>query len=240
MQHLKDFPANIYHEFRDGKDGKKQELVLFLHGFPGRTTKNEDISLKLNAMGYSTCLFHYQGLGKSAGVFSFKNCIELSESILKSLSQRFSKVHLLGHSWGGFVAAVIYWQIHNPGNLFLLNPLTYILPDSQVLELVKSAINKHELPEDYLNNKNMVTQLNNELNCLRQNFDFKNQLANFVKSDLKQYIKIYLATVDPLTPPELCIKICKDVGIDYQQFSSDHWFTQNREQVLTAIYKDLG
>lgn len=233
--------SNIFYELKTNNDVKGKEVVLFFHGFPGRTTKNEDLATKFYQNGLSTFLYHYEGLGKSSGVFSFRRCLNYAHQLTESLFSKFDRVHILGHSWGGFVAGNVFATLSkNRGHLMLLNPLTQIPPDHFVRSLVLAAIDNKELPDDYLGEKEKEDFLLNEINELRNEDNLEASLSKVLNDGMKDNIHIFLANKDALTPPELAQQLCKNIGVPYQKFTSDHWFRENREQLVNSLMSIFG
>ena len=89
-------------------------LVILLHGYPG-DERNADLAQSLRRAGFNVLLFHYRGAWGSEGTFSFTNALEdvssaLAEAHSASFAKRFrsdpSRVVLVGHSMGGFLAII--------------------------------------------------------------------------------------------------------------------------------------
>jgi hypothetical protein len=89
-------------------------LVILLHGYPG-DERNADLAQSLRRTGFNVLLFHYRGAWGSEGKFSFTNALEdvgsaLAEARSASFVKRFrpdpSRVVLVGHSMGGFLAII--------------------------------------------------------------------------------------------------------------------------------------
>lgn len=95
--------------YTPGGIGKKP-VVILCHGFPGNE-RIIDFAVYLREQGYCTVSFHYRGSWGSDGSYSFKGGMDDTESVLDFvMSDPFgcfdtSKVFVLGHSWGGCVAA---------------------------------------------------------------------------------------------------------------------------------------
>jgi hypothetical protein len=87
-------------------------VVVLLHGYPG-DERNGDLAHALRRAGWDVLFFHYRGAWGSEGRFSFSNAREDVESALVELrsapfAKKFradpSRVALVGHSMGGFLA----------------------------------------------------------------------------------------------------------------------------------------
>ncbi len=86
--------------------------VLLLHGFPGNE-RNLDLAQDIRRAGWDVLFFDYRGSWGSPGDFSFAHCIEDTASAIDYLKQPAvtkqlrldpSRIVLIGHSMGGFMA----------------------------------------------------------------------------------------------------------------------------------------
>jgi len=86
--------------------------VILLNGFPGNDT-NSDIAHSIRRAGFSVVNFHYRGSWGSEGEYSWHNCIEDSQAVIKYFRSEevvelykcdTSKTILIGHSMGGFIS----------------------------------------------------------------------------------------------------------------------------------------
>jgi pimeloyl-ACP methyl ester carboxylesterase len=98
--------------YRPSGEGVHPTVVL-LHGLPGNE-QNLDLAQSMRRAGWTVISFHYRGSWGSGGIFSFEHGIEdtrallarLAEpSIAKSWGVDASRLVLVGHSYGGYVAA---------------------------------------------------------------------------------------------------------------------------------------
>lgn len=89
-------------------------VVLLLHGNPGNE-RNLDVAQTLRRAGYATLYFNYRGSWGSGGTFSRSHAIEDVNAALRFVrsplaAQRYrvdsSRVGLVGHSMGGWLALV--------------------------------------------------------------------------------------------------------------------------------------
>ena len=87
-------------------------VVILLHGLPGYE-RNLDIAQDIRRKGWDVLYFDYRGSWGSPGVFTFSHCIEDAAaaiaylrraSVAKDLRADSSRIVLVGHSMGGFVA----------------------------------------------------------------------------------------------------------------------------------------
>lgn len=101
--------------------GNAHSTVLLLHGFPGNE-QNLDLAYTLQRAGWNVLFFHYRGSWGSGGNFTFANALEDTQAAIEFLRDpknvaKFrinpSRIVLIGHSMGGFIAA--YTAAHDPG-----------------------------------------------------------------------------------------------------------------------------
>ncbi len=59
-------------------------VVVLLHGLPGEE-RNQDLAQVLRRAGYAVLLPHYRGAWGSAGIFSFRHCLEDIDAMLLRL-----------------------------------------------------------------------------------------------------------------------------------------------------------
>jgi pimeloyl-ACP methyl ester carboxylesterase len=87
-------------------------VLLLLHGFPGNEV-NFDLAHAARRDGWLVIVFHYRGGWGSSGSYSFSNCIEDTNNVIKYLSSEefISKYNtaadqlvIVGHSLGGFIS----------------------------------------------------------------------------------------------------------------------------------------
>jgi pimeloyl-ACP methyl ester carboxylesterase len=87
-------------------------VVLLLHGLPGYE-RNLDLAQELRRAGWDVLYFDYRGSWGSPGTFSLSHCLEDAAAaiaylrrpaIAKDLRADSSRIVLVGHSMGGFVA----------------------------------------------------------------------------------------------------------------------------------------
>jgi uncharacterized protein len=87
-------------------------VVILLHGFPGNE-KNLDLAQAIRRAGWNVLYFDYRGSWGSPGDFSFTHCIEDTQAAIaymrdpinaKKLRADSTRIVLIGHSMGGFMA----------------------------------------------------------------------------------------------------------------------------------------
>lgn len=146
IQRKNSFLGNIYLSVFTN-DYTSDEAVIYFHGFPGPTLDNPVISLSellAESLGDTRTLYapRYSGLAESNGQFSFLSSIYDGLSVLyQVLSKRYTKISIIGYSWGAVVALNCFDHIppHKRGRLVLLAPVTQ-LPKNDVAKYMAEAL----------------------------------------------------------------------------------------------------
>ncbi len=224
----------MYTEKQKGHGRKQDELVIFFHGFPGRTTKNEDVFNFVNEkLGYSTHLFHYKGLGRSKGHFSFLSSIEFSISLAKKLSNDFKKIHIIGHSWGGLVGVNAFCNVDEQkrGALILLNPLVKIPGQEQILGIVKNSFENGGLRKDDYTAEDLV-MLSKEAIRIASDYGIDKSIGKLLEFGASVYF--LLSKNDDVTSMEHALPIVRTLTANQIIFNDDHWLS-HRNELIDAI-----
>lgn len=127
-----------------------REAAVVFHGFPAQPPwdpvreKNRDIAERIaQDVEHDTFVMHYAGLGRSSGNFSFPHSVTDSIALVDRLQREYgySKVHIVGHSWGGLVALNVYQALPEDvrGNMVLLSPFVFF-PEDALLRQALAAI----------------------------------------------------------------------------------------------------
>jgi pimeloyl-ACP methyl ester carboxylesterase len=90
-------------------------VVILLHGFPGNE-RNLDLAQAMRRAGWNVLYFNYRGSWGSPGAFSFTHSLEDTTAAIDFLRDRSNaaelrsdptRIVLIGHSLGGFIAAYV-------------------------------------------------------------------------------------------------------------------------------------
>lgn len=87
--------------------------VILLHGFPGNE-QNLDLARAIQRAGWAVVTFHYRGSWGSGGSFTLEGGCDDVDALLADIAAKQSTWHVdaqhiavIGHSYGGFVAACV-------------------------------------------------------------------------------------------------------------------------------------
>ena len=106
--------ASMFGVFYRAAGGDAHPTVVLLHGLPG-FEQNGDLAQTIRRAGWNVLIFHYRGAWGSGGTFSFSNCVEDVHAALEYLRLPENvtrlgidphRLALVGHSMGGFLAAI--------------------------------------------------------------------------------------------------------------------------------------
>ena len=106
--------AMMFGVFYRAAGGDPHPTVVLLHGLPG-FEQNGDLAQTIRRAGWNVLIFHYRGAWGSGGTFSFSNCVEDVRAALDYLRAPENvarlgvdphRLALIGHSMGGFLAAI--------------------------------------------------------------------------------------------------------------------------------------
>jgi uncharacterized protein len=106
--------ALMFGVFYRAAGGDSHPTALLVHGLPG-FEQNGDLAQTIRRAGWNVLIFHYRGAWGSGGTFSFSNCVEDVHAALEYLRLPENvarlgidphRLALIGHSMGGFLAAI--------------------------------------------------------------------------------------------------------------------------------------
>ncbi|MCM2351127.1 MAG: alpha/beta hydrolase [Bacteriovoracaceae bacterium] len=234
---------NYVFELIPNEDKNSETAILMFHGFPSEShngttqEKNVDLLKALsNATKLDSYLHHYNGLGENKdGNFSFNGSIQDSFELANLLLEKYSKLILVAHSWGGVVAVNCLNKLHSKiSNMILLSPLNE-LPDSTTLEFVLTEITK-DVP--FLLKNRSISDYINDFDQIRNNFNPRELIGKtFYKGD----VLILQAEHDNEVPKESTNEFINlfNGNLSYEILDTDHSFTKNRELMLNKCISNI-
>jgi len=217
-----------------GSDKPSRESVLFFHGFPANVgNKNADVASAINLKtGNDVFLLHYRGLGESPGVFSFSESVRESLRVVEDLvrQNKYQKIHIVGHSWGGLVALNAFRQLHErKGRLILLSPFSSFPDRSGIAEVVRAV--RAELPEVF--GKRSDDEVIADIHRAESEFG-PDQFIDQLES---KEITVVQASQDSEVPPSLTRTFLSKFRTPpkYVELDQDHSFFRDRDELIRAV-----
>lgn len=220
-----------------------REAAVVFHGFPAQPPwdpareKNSDIAERIaQDAGHDAFVMHYAGLGQSDGKFSFPKSVTDSIALVQHLQRAYgySKVHIVGHSWGGLVALNVYQALPEDvrGNMVLLSPFVFFPEDAllrQALAAIGGQTTIHyaagDTIDDAVRDLRSVESLHNPLHVVAQ------------LPVLGARTLILQADQDDEVPAEHTRRLIAHFPQppQYYEVSTDHKFSIDRDRWIDAI-----
>ena len=210
--------------------------VLFFHGFPGRTTRNEDLAEWISEKLEADCFaLHYHGLGQSEGSFAFTACIDFGKKLVEQWSATYDKLHIVGHSWGGFVASHVFASLpsQKQGELLLINPVLEVFVRPKIEQIILSSLDEPKLGKAHNENPDFINELLDDTDKLRDS-ESALEILKKLKSQGKMP-HLFLGLQDDVTPAQEILEQIYGLDLDVQTLMGDHWFTHSRHAIADLI-----
>jgi esterase/lipase len=230
-----DYLSNLYIEkFQDVTASK--DAVLFLHGYPANIgCKNRDLADFISKeLLVDTFLIHYSGLGNSSGNFSFSNSVIDVNTIIEYIKKMgYSKIHFIGHSWGGYLTLRLSPLWDNDSKIILLSPFIHF-PKEHEFNLLVSHIYKETSP---LLSPMSENEVFDDLVKIRLS---EEEMISTIQQ-LNNKIVLIQAQNDDETPrhhAENFSKLLQD-QVEYHEINTDHSFTTNRELLKETLLSSM-
>jgi pimeloyl-ACP methyl ester carboxylesterase len=246
-------PTQLTQEFVENRDfayirfdppsaqlnSSNSRAVFMLHGFPGNLSRrNEDIGEEISKhLGVTVFLLHYRGLGRHNGPFSFLSTIEQAKSAFNSVKKDFQNWSIIGHSWGGLVAASLANEIPREQieKVLLLSPFILIPETSELQEVLR--IMQSEAPE--IIGHSTLNELVVQLETIRKSNEPR---TNLLKLNLpKEKLYILQASYDDVVLPQTTKSLIGLLRnkVNYEEMREDHSFLKNRTKVCARVLQVL-
>lgn len=227
------------YNIRFSAEKSSREAILFLHGFPAEiSNKNIDIAERLSAdLHIDTFLLHYHGLGQSEGHFNFLRSIRDSIAYAQRLLTRYSytRLHLVGHSWGGLVALNVYRSLGKQrGRIALLAPYTWMETEDAVRNAARFFLRKHPHLFDGQN----LNSVSADLEYVRRHHNPR-EITRSINTNININSPVFIvhALGDDVIPREMNLTLLETFKTRplYFELESDHRFVRNREKLIDAL-----
>ncbi len=218
------------------KPGPK--CFIFLHGFPSiRSRQNLDLAEAVSKTFHANCFIpHYRGLGISPGRFFLQSSLQDARECLKKISLTFSKVHLVGHSWGGMISLNLLKEFPNlVASLTLISPLLdFKITDDSIVGLVR------DVRADY---PTLFTDISEEEQIADAEVIHKSHRPIVWSQDILQVpLLVFQAAADHYTPKEQTLQLLQSWGprSQYLELPLDHSFLNDRPFFKKLFLKELS
>ena len=222
------FPVGYELEMELKKElGESKPPVLIIHGFPSHTTKHHDLATRLALRGWATYMIHHEGFGESKGKFSFLPAVEKMREIASYIAKIHGsdKIHLIGHSFGGFVSLAIK---ELASSLTLLCPL-FTFDKKSIDDFVPRTFVDHKDNLRYTSEK----ELEEGLHALLAKYP-----ASKLVSGLSEMDTFLLhGTNDETIPVESSRTLSEFLGSEstYKEVEDDHRFFEDRVGLMDLV-----
>jgi pimeloyl-ACP methyl ester carboxylesterase len=215
-----------------------KEAVLFLHGFPADSGKNEDVAEALSVRKkITTFVPHFRGLGLSKGRFLFSSTFSDSLDFVEYLTKKrhLEKITVVAHSWGALPALnLVTKECKHLERIILLAPLCF-LPDPSEGRAVLEEFRSSEVAKGKRPHSTDKLLADFELIRAKGAFSVVERLQN-----PKLHITIIQGKNDTVTPPEGAKRLSRMlVGRSTLiEIEDDHWF-KSREQLIELVSAEI-
>lgn len=241
-----------YTAYFPAADAATQCACLLLHGFPAlpvpgfeQCEKNIDIARVVpQKLGVDTFITHYKGLGRSSGQFSFFDSVSQSIATAKKICRRFgySRMHLIGHSWGGLVATNTYFALpaDQRGNMVLMAPFNHFPEDAVFRRLLESISNDPAVKFQAQDMDGIME----EIERVKKKFNPRT-VAKILAAEQAPGlggITFLQPTIDDEVPTESVQEFSKLFGNNthYFEVESDHKFLKRRDVIVDLVVTALS
>lgn len=216
------------------RNSLNRRAVILFHGFPAETfldaekEKNRDLGNYLaQNLDIDVYITHYAGLGRNKDKeFNFISSITDSISLIEDLKSKYSRLDVVGHSWGGLVAINCISELGIRSKVLLMSPFN-LIPSNEVLTLILSSL-MVEVP--FLFKNKTISDYLKELELIRENFcpQILSKITTF-----KNEILILQAEQDEEVPAETTMELQKNLpNSKLEIMETDHRFWKNREALF--------
>lgn len=220
------------------------DAYLVLRGFPGEAPpadkeKYEHLAQRAtfsatihNATGEDVYVLQYPGLGGSRGTFGFKISVERAIAFAAMLAARgYRRLHVLGYSWGGFVAFNALRSVgHKAGRLVLISPLTDLGSDEDIRRFIRPYVKDY--PNLFGNDGSGYEPAVTDLIATRDAF---NPITSAAKDHPAAERLLIHGTRDSEVKVGMSRRFVKVYPCRYLELEDDHIFIQHWDRMLAEV-----
>jgi len=224
-------------------NNNKKSIVILCHGFGSSKNSSTNIELQrlLNKKNISTFRFDFYGHGESEGKFEDITILKSTDDTLNAIKllkeKGYSKIFLVGSSFGGMTALITASKTKDLAALVLKSPL------SDFIEKEKEQKSKEEL-EDWKNKGFIMYNLGIEKK--RLNYSYYKEYEKIKGYDAARKIEIPTLIIhgdaDTTVPPKQSIKLAKILKRGNLELikGADHSYTKKEDfQKMLILIKDF-
>ncbi|HKB89165.1 MAG TPA: alpha/beta hydrolase [Opitutaceae bacterium] len=238
--------SNMYGVIYLARGEAPHPTMVILHGLPG-IEQNLDIAQAVRRAGWNVIAFHYRGSWASQGTFSFSNALEdvpaavdfvTASAIVKKYRIDPSRVVLLAHSFGGFLAVQSGSRDSRIFGMVLLDPWNLGASIAQL----KPADEKETI-EDFADSVNVLSgctaeSLLAEAKSHAKEWDFSRSIETLSARPL---LLIGADRGDSPDNQSFAYMILKTAGkrATVKSLPTDHFFSDHRIAVAETIVRWL-
>jgi acetyl esterase/lipase len=227
-------------------------VAVLLHGFPGNE-QNLDLAQSLRRAGWAVVTFHYRGSWGSEGTFTFDGAIEDAAAAIAwvrspdaARHSRFdpTRIVVIGHSMGGFVAAQRCAADDSLLGCVLLAPWDLSF-DARLLAKSTEADRERSAKEGFADVDGRVAGMNaRQVVETLMTDGHKWQLAKFAPNIAKRPVLIVLATRDADDDKALdllpALNAQHPKALRVEVLESDHSFNDRRIGLQNLVLEWLA
>jgi pimeloyl-ACP methyl ester carboxylesterase len=213
--------------------------AILFHGLPGYE-QNLDLAQELRRAGWNVLAIHYRGSWGVAGAFSFMHCVEDADSEVsfildpKNIAQYHidpSRVVVIGHSMGGFMAASAAAHNKNVKAVVLLSAWNIGAPRPSETDEAKTLASGENLAP--IAGTDGATLAHEEFTH-RAELDML-RLAPAIASRPVMVVTANDGSDQFATPFVAALRTAGATHISAAHFGTDHVYSPKRQELATAV-----
>lgn len=213
--------------------------AILFHGLPGYE-QNLDLAQELRRAGWNVLAVHYRGSWGVAGIFSFMHCVEDADSEVsfvldpKNIAQYHidsSRVVVIGHSMGGFIAASAAAHNKNVKAVVLLSAWNIGAPRPSEVDEAKAFASGENLAP--IAGTDGATLADEEFTH-RAELDMLH-LASAIAPRPVMVVTANDGSDQFATPFVAALRTAGATHVSTSHFATDHVYSPERQELATAV-----
>lgn len=213
-----------------------KETIILVAGYPGNDN-NFDIAQKLRRNGKNVISFNHRGAWGSQGTYSYSNCLEDIEKLIKYLSKEkvatalridTNKFVLLGRSYGGGIALIKGSKLNTVSKIIAISTANYG-------EIMRKYTSLDELSSFKKYMKKQI-MMNHDIDSFLQEL-LDNKIEYSITHHKDKLAKKPVLLIEDSHKNDKWINQLENVTIKH--IKSDHNFIDKRNELANAILEWL-